>query len=56
MEDDALSRDVSPVVRCLHKKKPESTNVNSGLPIGKLVPVVDYWLANTPTQPSAAIV
>ena len=42
MEDDALSRDDGPLVRCHEKQEPESTHVNSGLPIGKHFPVVNY--------------
>jgi len=56
MEDDALSRDDGPVVRRHEKQKPESTNVNSGLPIEKHFPFVNYCDAYTPTQPSALIV
>src|SRR5580700_5543681 len=33
MEDDALSRDPGPLVRSREKQKPESTNVDPGLPI-----------------------
>ncbi len=56
MEDDALSRDNGPVVRCHEKQKPEFTNVDSGLPFGKHFRFVNYCAAYTPTQPSAAIV
>jgi len=42
MEDDALSRDIGPLVRFQEKQKPESTNVNSGLPIEKPFTVFNY--------------
>jgi hypothetical protein len=55
MEDDALSGDDGALVHCPGKQKPESTNVDSGLPIEKEFPFVNYWDAYTPTQPSAWI-
>ena len=42
MEDDALSRNAGPLAHSREKQKPESTNVNSGLPIEKPFTVFNY--------------